>query len=311
MNASVNIKATERMNFTLAVKKYKEVYIMLIPIVLYYVIFHYTPMYGLIIAFKNYRPALGIMDSAWAGLKHFEDFFGSFYFWRLLKNTLSINIFNILFGFPAPIIFALLLNEIQSSKFKRTIQSITYLPHFISITAICSMIIDFFAVDGPVNAIVELLGGNAISFFNTAEWFQPIYIMTNIWGDFGWGSIIYLSALTAISPELYEAAELDGANRWQKMWHITFMGILPTVTIMLIMRVGHMMSLGSQKILLLYNPNIYETADVISTFVYRKGLVGAEYSYTAAVDMFSSVINFILLISVNAFSRKVNETSLW
>lgn len=311
MKASTNNKLTARRNFTLTVRKYKEIYIMLIPVVMYYLIFHYAPMYGLVIAFKNYRPALGILDSAWVGLKHFRDFFSSFYFWRLLKNTLSINILGLLFGFPAPIIFALFLNEVRNNRFKRVIQSVTYLPHFISLAAICSMIIDFFAVNGPINAIIKLCGGEAVSFFNTAAWFQPIYIMTNIWADFGWGSIVYLSALTAIAPELYEAAALDGANRWQKMWHITFMGILPTVTIMLIMKVGHMMSLGSQKILLLYNPNIYETADVISTFVYRKGLVGAEYSYTAAVDMFSSVINFVLLLSVNAFSRRVNETSLW
>lgn len=311
MKSMAKTKQTKRQNVTLTLRKYREIYIMLIPVVLFYIVFHYAPMYGLIIAFKNYRPALGILGSTWVGLKHFKDFFGSFYFWRLLKNTLSINIFGLIFGFPAPIIFAILLNEVKNSAFKRTIQSITYLPHFVSIAAICCMIIDIFAVNGPINAIVKMFGGEAISFFNVAHWFQPIYIATDIWAGFGWGSIIYLSALTAIDPELYEAAALDGASRLQRMWHITFMGILPTVTIMLIMKVGHMMSLGSQKILLLYNPNIYETADVISTFVYRKGLVGAEYSYTAAVDMFSSVINFILLISVNAFSRRVNETSLW
>lgn len=311
MKTQINKTSVKKRNFTLAINQYKEIYIMLIPVVLYYIIFHYAPMYGLIIAFKDYSPAKGIMQSAWVGFKHFKSFFGSFYFWRLLKNTLSINVFGVLFGFPAPIIFALFLNEISSNKFKRTIQSITYLPHFISLAAICCMIIDFFSVDGPINAIISMFGGDKISFFNTAAWFQPIYIMTDIWAGFGWGSIIYLSALSAIDPGLYEAATLDGANRWQQMRHITFMGILPTITVMLIMRVGHMMSLGSQKIILLYNPNIYETSDVISTFVYRKGLIGAEYSYSSAVNMFSSVINFILLLSVNAFSRKVNETSLW
>jgi len=303
--------ATKKSGFIPAFKKYKEVYIMLVPVVLYYLIFHYVPMYGLVIAFKNFRPSLGIMESSWVGLNHFKAFFGSFYFQRLIKNTLSINIYGLIFGFPAPIIFALFLNEVRNMRFKRIIQNVTYLPHFISLTALCCMIIDIFSTKGPINAVVRLFGTEAIPFFNVSSWFQPIYIATDIWAGFGWGSIIYLSALTAIDPSLYEAASLDGANRWQKMWHVTLMGIMPTVTIMLIMRVGHMLSLGSQKILLLYNPNIYETSDVISTFVYRKGLLGAEYSYTAAVDMFSSVLNFILLISVNMISKKTNETSLW
>lgn len=173
-------KQTKRQNVTLTLRKYREIYIMLIPVVLFYIVFHYAPMYGLIIAFKNYRPALGILGSSWVGLKHFKDFFGSFYFWRLLKNTLSINIFGLIFGFPTPIIFAILLNEVKNSAFKRTIQSITYLPHFISIAAICCMIIDIFAVNGPINAIVKMFGGEAISFFNVAHWFQPIYIATDI-----------------------------------------------------------------------------------------------------------------------------------
>ena len=291
--------------------RHKYIYLMLLPVVLYYAIFHYTPMYGMIIAFKNYSFGRGILGSPWVGFENFQMYFKSYYFFRLINNTLTINVMNILIGFPFPIIFALLLNELRKEKFKKAVQTLTYLPHFISLTVLCGIILDFFATGGVINDLIEAVGGNRISFFTIKEYFKPIYIGTDIWQGFGWGSIIYLAALAGIDPTLYEAAIIDGAGRFKQAIHVTIPGILPTVIIMFILKFGHMMSLGSQKILLLYNPAIYETSDVISTFVYRQGLQGAQYSYSTAVDLVSAVINVILLLSINAFSRKVSETSLW
>lgn len=289
----------------------RYIYIMLIPVVLYYIIFHYAAMYGMIIAFKEYSVGKGILGSPWVGLANFKAFFGSYYFWRLLKNTLAINILNIIIGFPFPIIFALLLNELRHDKFKKCVQTFTYLPHFISMTVLCGMILDFFSTNGVVNDIIVMLGGSRISFFTMPEWFRPIYIGSDIWQSFGWNSIIYIAALSGVDESLYEAATVDGAGRFRRIISVTIPGILPTVVIMFIMKFGHMMSLGAQKILLLYNPKIYDTADVISTFVYRQGLIGAQYSYTTAVDMFSAIINVICLVSINALSRKVTESGLW
>ena len=294
-----------------ALKKHKYIYIMLLPVVLYYAIFQYGPMYGMIIAFKDYNVGKGILGSAWVGLENFKAFFNSYYCWRLIKNTLAINVLNILIGFPFPVIFALLLNELRHDHFKKCIQTFTYLPHFISVTVLCGMILDFCSTNGVINDLIALLGGERIAFFTLPQWFRPLYIGTDVWSSFGWGSIIYLAALSGVDQELYEAATIDGAGRFKKMLNVTIPCIMPTVVIMFILKFGHMMSLGAQKILLLYNPKIYETADVISTFVYRQGLAGAQYSYTTAVDMFSAVINVILLVSINAFSRKVSETSLW
>lgn len=289
----------------------KYIYLMAIPGVLFYIIFHYTPMYGAIIAFKNFRPSLGIMDSPWVGLRHFESFFNSYYFWSILKNTVLLNLYELLWGFPAPIILALLLNEIKNSKFKRTIQTVTYLPHFISTVVICGLIVDFTAKSGLVNNVLALLGGQRENLLMKPELFRTIYISTDIWQSVGWGTIIYLAALSGIDPELYNAATVDGASRLKQAIHVTLPGIAPTIVILLILRIGKMMSVGGEKILLLYSPTIYDTADVISTFVYRKGLIEANYSYSAAVGLFNSVINFALLILANKISRKVNETSLW
>jgi putative aldouronate transport system permease protein len=292
-------------------KQNRYIYIMLLPVVLYYVIFHYVPMYGVIIAFKNFTPTEGILGSPWVGVTHFRSFFGSFYLWRLIRNTFLINIYDVIFGFPAPIIFALLLNEIKSNRFKSTIQTITYLPHFISVVVIAGMLIDFFARDGVVNSLIVLFGGTRTSFWIQPEWFRTLYVGSGIWQGFGWGSIVYLAALTGIDPTLYEASTVDGAGRWRQMWHVTLPGIAPTIIIMLILRLGNMMGVGAEKILLLYTSNTYETADVISTYVYRKGILQADYSFSTAVGLFNSIINFILLIMFNKISKKLNETSLW
>lgn len=284
---------------------------MAVPGVLYYIIFHYIPIYGASIAFKNFRPALGILESPWVGFRHFVSFFNSYYFWDILRNTILLNVYELLWGFPAPILLALLLNEIRSTMFKKTIQTVTYLPHFISTVVICGIIVDFTMEKGLINNIIALFGGATTNLLMKPEFFRTIYITTEIWQGVGWGSIIYLAALTSIDPELYNAATVDGASRLRQVIHVTLPGIAPTIVIMLILRLGKMMSVGAEKILLLYNPSIYETADVISTFVYRKGLLEANYSYSAAVGLFNSVINFALLIMANKISRKVNETSLW
>nr|WP_271752116.1 ABC transporter permease subunit [Cohnella sp. JJ-181] len=285
---------------------------MLLPVVVYYVLFYYVPMYGLQIAFKDYSPGLGFLHSDWVGLKHFEDFFGSHYFSRILRNTLLISLYELLFTFPASILLALLLNELRSATLKRTVQTITYMPHFISIVVVSGMLIDFLARDGLVNNLLSSwFGVQPVAFLQESGWFRSVYISSNIWQNIGWGSIIYLSAMAGIDPSLYEAARVDGASRLRQTFHITLPGIMPTVVILLILQIGNFMSVGADKILLLYNPTTYETADVIGTFVYRKGILESNFSYSAAVGLFNSLINFTLLLSANALSRRTSEHKLW
>jgi putative aldouronate transport system permease protein len=287
------------------------VYGMLAPVLLYYLVFHYGPMYGAVIAFKDFIPAQGIARSPWVGFQWFSDFFKSFYFGRLLTNTVLISVYDIIFGFPIPIIFALLLNDLNNHQFKKTVQTVTYMPHFISTVVVVGMINIFAARGGPVNDIIANLGGERVAFMNEASWFRALYVGSGIWQEFGWSSVIYLAALAGIDPSLYEAAYMDGASRWRQRIHITLPGIAPTIIILLILRVGRVMTVGFEKVLLMYNPMTYETADVISTFVYRQGLLEMNYSYSAAIGLFNSVINFLLLVSVNRASRSMSETSLW
>ena len=288
-----------------------DAYLLLVPAILFYLLFCYKPMYGVIIAFKNFSPGKGIVASEWVGLKHFLSFFKSYYFGRLLRNTLTISLSSLIFGFPMPIIFALLLNEVRNSKFKRTIQTVTYMPHFISLVVMCSLIRLFVADTGIIVQLMAKFGFEPVALLSKKEYFVPIYVLSGIWQGFGWDSIIYLSALTAIDPGLYEAATIDGANRWKQTLHVTLPGIMGTVIILLILRMGSIMSVGYEKIILLYNESIYETSDVISTFVYRMGLGKAQYSYSTAVGLFNSVINFIIVYTFNKISRKVSEVSLW
>lgn len=292
-------------------RKHSGVYLLAIPVFLFYVVFHYMPMYGLVIAFKEFSPRLGIMRSAWVGLSNFISFFQSYYFVTLLRNTLLISVYNILWGFPAPIVLALLLNEIRNRHFKRITQTLTYLPHFISLVVICGIIIDFCSSNGVVNDIIVFFGGERSNLLMQPRLFRTIFISTNIWQYMGWNSIIYLAALSNIDQQLYEAAEIDGAGRWSQTIHITIPSIIPTIIILLILRIGRVMSVGFEKIILLYNPMTYEVADVISSFVYRRGLLDADYSYSAAVGLFNSIINFALLVMTNKFSRKFSATSLW
>lgn len=290
----------------------KYIYLLAIPVILYYVLFHYGPMYGMIIAFKDYRPPLGINGSPWVGLANFKAFVTDFNFTRVIKNTFLINVYDLLFGFPIPIIFALLLNEIKSSSFKRVTQTLTYLPHFISMVVICGIIRDFCASNGVVVQIMtSLTGKEGYDLLSKSELFRTIYVSTNIWQHFGWNSIIYIAALSGVDPTFYEAAVVDGAGRFKQMIKITLPCIAPTIIVMLILRLGQMMSVGFEKIILLYNPLTYETADVIQSFVYRRGLLQQDYSFSAAVGLFNSVINLLFVVTANKLSRRYSETSLW
>lgn len=284
---------------------------MILPVLAFYIIFHYVPMYGVIIAFKNFTPGLGIMDSPWVGLQNFTEFFTGMYFFRIVKNTLIISVTSIVVGFPAPIIFALLLNELKNQKFKKVVQTVTYMPHFISLVVVCGMILQFTKDTGVISYALQLIGIPAKSMLNYPENFVPIYVISGLWQEIGWGSIIYLSAIAGIDQQLYEAAQIDGASRFRQVINITIPAIMPTIMVMLILRLGNIMSVGFEKIILLYNPAIYSTADVISSFTYRKGLQEFSWSYSTAVGLFNSVINFVFLLTSNWLSKKFNEQSLW
>ncbi|NBD28127.1 ABC transporter permease [Paenibacillus glycinis] len=289
----------------------KYLYLMMLPVIAYYVVFHYAPMYGALIAFKDYSPMKGILGSDWVGLKHFEDFFRSYYFLRILKNTLLISLYSLLFEFPAPIVLALLINEVRHRAFKRTVQTITYMPYFISLVVICGIITDFTNADGLINRVFTWLGYDGQAMLQKPDLFRPIYILSEIWQRIGWESIIYIAALMSIDQEQYEAARMDGASRFKQIFYITLPGIMPTIAIMLILRMGNLLNVGFEKIILLYNPVTYEKADVISSFVYRKGLLEFGWSYSSAVGLFNSAINLVLLVLANYVSRRVSKNSLW
>lgn len=292
-------------------KRNKMIYFLILPVVLYFVIFSYVPMAGIIMAFEKFTPKGGVFGSPWVGLQNFTDFFTSIYFARVLKNTFLISFYGFVFGFPAPVLFALLLNEVGNKMFKRTVQTISYMPHFISLVVICGIIADFTTSSGVITNIYAALGGQRDNLLGKAELFRTIYITSDIWQSVGFGSIIYLAALSSIDQELYQAAYLDGAGRLRQTWHITLPGIASTIIILMILRLGLMLSVGYEKIILLYSPVTYETADVISSFVYRKGLQEFSYGYSTAVGLFNSIINTVLLVTTNALSKKFSETSLF
>lgn len=289
----------------------KELYLLVLPVLAYYLIFKYGPMFGLFIAFKDYTPGKGFIDSKWVGLKHFAAFLNDYYFIRVLRNTVVISFTSLIFSFPVPIILALLINELKSRRFSRLVQTVTYMPHFISVVVICSMIVQLTVKDGAINQILSVFGCKPVTMLNQPKLFLPIYIISGIWQNMGWNSIIYLSALINIDQELYTAAKIDGANRFRQLIHITLPGLMPTVIIMLILRIGKMFNVGHEKILLLYNELTYETAEVISTYVYKKGLLQFNWSYSTAVGLFNSVVCFILVYTTNRISRATSETSLW
>ncbi|MFB9756147.1 ABC transporter permease [Paenibacillus hodogayensis] len=289
----------------------KIIYFMLMPVVLYYLVFHYYPMYGVQIAFKDFSPGKGIWHSPWNDFRYFQQFFQGIYFWRLLRNTLLLSFYDIVFVFPSSILLALLLNELRSRMFKRTVQSIVYLPHFISLVVIVGMMVDFLSSDGLVNRIAVFFGGEAASYLQQPSMFRTLYTASSVWQSIGWGSIIYLAAIATIDVSLYEAAKVDGAGRFKQMLHITLPGILPTIAILFILRMGSLMAVGDEKVLLMYNPVTYETADVIGTYVYRKGVLDASFGFSTAIGLFNSSINFILLIITNYLSKRLQGTRLW
>jgi putative aldouronate transport system permease protein len=286
--------------------------LLLLPAIIYYVLFKYAPMFGIIITFKKYEVFKGIWESNWVGFKYYIMFFQNPDAWPLFRNTLLLGLYNLIFGFPAPILLALLLNEVKVNLVKRFVQTISYLPHFISTVVITGMAAMFLSpTTGIINEFLVWLGMEPIAFLQKASWFRTIYITTEIWQEIGWGSIIYLAALTTIDPQLYDAAEMDGASRIKRMWHITLPGIMPAIVILLILRVGHILESGFEKVYLLYNPATYDTADIIPTYVYRMGIVQSNFSYGAAIDIFMGLIGLVFVVSVNRIARKVGETSLW
>ncbi|MBQ4515917.1 MAG: sugar ABC transporter permease [Clostridia bacterium] len=292
-------------------RRNKVKYAMISVIVLYYILFYYVPMYGTIIAFQDFVPRKGIMGSNWVGFKHFINFFNDLSFWKVLKNTLTLSFLDLCICFPSAILFALFLNEIRCRTFKKTVQTITYLPHFISLVVICGMIKEFCGYNGLFNYIGSFFGAERVSMLQQPNMFKWIFIFSKIWQELGWSSIIYLAAFSGINEELYEAAEIDGAGRIRQTLVVTLPGILPTVVIMLVLRIGQILGIGHEKVLLLYNPATYEKADVIMSFVFRKGLEEFNWSYSTAVNMFNSIANFTFLILANTASKKLTESSLW
>ncbi len=289
----------------------RSLYFLVIPVLIFYLLFHYKPMYGAVIAFKDYTPALGVADSPWVGFANFARFFRSVYFGRLIKNTILLSVYNLIFGFPAPIILALLLNEVRNKQFKSITQTITYLPHFISLIVVTGMLTNFSMTTGLFNDIIAFFGGERSPLLQDPKLYRTIYVASSIWQEVGWGSIIYLSALAGVDSQLYEAAQIDGAGKWKQLIHVTMPAIAPTIIIMLIMKMGSLMNMGYEKTILLYNPSTYETADIISSHIYRIGLLDQDWSYSTAIGLFNSVINFGLLIITNKISKRYSETSLW
>ena len=292
-------------------KKNKALFLMGLPTVAFFIIFCYIPMGGVLMAFENYKPNLGLLHSKFVGFANFQSFFQSIYFGRVLRNTIILSLLQLCIEFPFTILFALLLNELASQKYKRTVQTISYMPNFISMVVVAGIIVDFCSSDGAITSIVSLFTGSNQNLLSIPGYWRTIYVVSDLWQGVGFGSIIYVAALAGIDKSLYEAAEIDGANRAQRIWHITIPGIMGTIMIMLILRIGQMLSVGYEKTILMYNPQIYETADIISSFVYRKGLQESDYGYSTAVSLFNSVINFALLVISNGLSRKFTESSLF
>jgi putative aldouronate transport system permease protein len=286
--------------------------LLFLPIFIYYLVFFYAPMPGILIAFKNYLPGSGLFGGTWVGLKWFEMFFQSHFFWRLLRNTFLLAFYPLLFGFPIPILFAICITEIRNMKLRRVAQTVSYLPYFISVVVVAGMLVNFLALsDGMVNGLIERLGGEKVNFMMNPKYFRTIYTVSGIWQTFGFNSIIYIAAILSIDPELYDSAKIDGVNKFQETWNITLPCIKSTIFILLILALGGILSVGFEKVYLLYNGATYETADVISTYVYRQGIESQNFGYATAVGLFNSAISFAVVYAANALSRRVNNMSLW
>lgn len=319
MNMSVAkpAKTQEKLNLKKPRSRLKEIagnyqlYLFLLPTVLYFAVFAYWPMYGVLIAFKDFSATHGILGSPWVGFKHFERFFESFYFWRLIKNTLGLSILGLIITFPLPIILALMLNQVMNLRFKKFVQTIVYAPFFISTVVLAGMILVFLSQTGIVNQAIVHLGGDPILFMTKSEYFRATYILSDVWAGTGFGAIIYLAALAGVNPEIHEAAIVDGATKWQRILNVDVPSILPTAVILLILATGNIMNVGFEKAYLLQTPTNLPTSEIISTYVYKVGLKQAQYSFSTAVGLFNSVINLILLLIVNRAAKKMSETSLF
>lgn len=304
--------AVNKLSYWKKLKRDKYLILMILPIIIYYIIFSYIPMTGAVIAFKNFKPGHGIYGGDWVGLKWIKQYFSSIYAYRTIRNTIFLSVYQIVFGFPVPIIFAIVVTEIKQMRLRKIVQTVSYLPHFISTVVVVGIIDIFFTQNnGIVNNIITRLGGNKIAFLTSPRWFRTLYVGSGIWQSFGYSSIIYIAAITGIDPALYEAATIDGINKFQRCWYITLPMILETVVILFILRLGSIMSVGFEKVYLMGSTATYETSDIISTYVYRKGIVDSSYSFSAAVGLFNSVINFAMVYCANMLSRKVTNSSLW
>lgn len=302
----------KKSNLRKSLVKYWDLYLLILPVIIYFIVFKYQPMYGVQIAFRNFSPAKGILESPWVGLKHFYRFFSSYNFKSTLFNTVSLSFYQLIAGFPAPIILALLLNEIGNAKFKKSIQTITYAPHFLSTVILVGMLDAFLSPStGIINNVIKFMGREPINFMAQASWFQSLYVFSDIWKNAGWGSIIYMATLSSIDTQLYEAATVDGASRWKKLRYITLPSLIPTTVMMLILDCGRIMNVGFEKVFLMQNSLNIEISEVISTYVYKMGILNVQFSYSTAIDLFNSVINLIMLILVNKISKKLTQSSLW
>lgn len=310
--ANVNIKSNGTSKFMKSLKRDYQLYLLVIPSVIYFIVFHYIPMYGIQLAFKDYNILEGITASPWVGLEHFERFFNSYQFERLIKNTLGLSLFQLIAGFPIPIVLALLLNTVKNKYSKKFIQTVTYVPHFISVVVLVGMLNVFLSPNGGLfNNLLGLVGVDPIYFLGQKEYFKSIFVFSGIWQNAGWGTIIYLAALSSIGPELYEAAKVDGASKLQIIKHIDFPGILPTVIILLVMNLGRIMNLGFQKAYLLQNSLNAETSEIIQTYMYKVGILERQFEYSTAISLFNTVINIVLLVTANQLAKKFSESSLW
>lgn len=298
--------------FARSLKRNWSLYLLIAPVLAYFAVFIFWPMYGVIIAFKDFRPNLGILGSEWVGLKHFYEFFTSLHFGRTLRNTLTLSLYALLVNFPLPILLAVVMNDLRSSKLKKLAQTVTYLPHFISMVVLCGMITMFFRNEtGLVNLLLQRLGGSPLTFLSTPEYFKHIYVWTGVWQNLGWNTIIYMAALSGMDVQLLEAASIDGANKFQKIRHIILPYLMPTAILLLILESGYVMNVGFEKVFLLQNSLNIEMSDVISTLVYRKGITEYQFSFSAAVGLFNSLVNCVILLLVNAVSKRLGKTSLW
>ena len=292
-------------------KNHWQIYLLALPVVLYFLIFNYAPMVGIIMGFQKFQISKGIFGSKFIGFDHFIRFFTGPFFYRTLRNTLLISLYGLIFSFPLPIAFALCLNEVRNVKAKKLVQTISYLPYFISVVVVVSILFDFGKSNGLITQIAEAFGWKGGAVISSDKWFRSLYIGSNLWQHLGYNSIIFISALAAIDPTLYEAARIDGANRWQQTLHVTLPGIASTIVVLLSLRLGQIMGVGYEKIILMYGPSTYETGDVIASYVYRVGIIDADYGYSTAINLFNSLVNLVVLFTANTISRKINETSIW